>query len=167
MVPPRSDRQRRRSRRPRRPILAAVLALVVAAAAVAAILWLGSLGEDPAVAQGGALYAEHCAACHGADLEGQPNWQEPLPDGTMPAPPHDASGHTWHHSDRDLFLITKHGMSAVVPGYDSGMPAYEGVLTDEEIRAVLAYIKSTWPERERRYQEERTRAEAESRADAI
>jgi mono/diheme cytochrome c family protein len=33
------------------------------------------------------------------------------------------------------------------------MPAFDGVLTDEQIRAVLAFIKSTWPERERRFQE--------------
>jgi len=26
------------------------------------------------------------------------------------------------------------------------MPAYENVLSDEEIIAVLSYIKSTWPE---------------------
>lgn len=147
-------------RQTRRPLVGLGMALV--AAALAAILWREAAGEDPAIAQGRALYAEHCAACHGADLEGEPDWQQPLADGTMPAPPHDASGHTWHHSDRELFLITKYGMSAVVPEYDSDMPAFEGVLSDEEIRAVLAYIKSTWPEAERRYQEERSRAEAAS-----
>jgi mono/diheme cytochrome c family protein len=74
----------------------------------------------------------------------------------MPAPPHDDTGHTWHHSDRQLFTITKRGVSAIVPGYDSNMPAFEGVLTDAEIVAVLAYIKSTWPERERSFQAEVT-----------
>jgi mono/diheme cytochrome c family protein len=103
------------------------------------------------------LYAAHCASCHGAQLEGQPNWQEAKPDGRLPAPPHDASGHTWHHSDRELFMITKSGMSAVVPGYESDMPAFEGMLTDEEIRAVLAFIRSTWPLQEREYQEARSR----------
>ena len=70
----------------------------------------------------------------------------------MPAPPHDASGHTWHHPDDQLFRITKEGVSAIVPGYASDMPAFEGVLSDEEIRAVLAFIGSTWPEREQAYQ---------------
>jgi mono/diheme cytochrome c family protein len=75
----------------------------------------------------------------------------------MPAPPHDASGHTWHHTDQELFRITKFGMSAIVPSYESDMPAFGHVLTDEEIEAVLAFIKSTWPERERAYQEDRSK----------
>src|SRR5205807_2276140 len=45
------------------------------------------------VARGKAIYAEHCAACHGANLEGQANWRSRLPNGRLPAPPHDASGH--------------------------------------------------------------------------
>ena len=47
------------------------------------------------VALGKRIYAEHCASCHGANLEGQPNWRIRKPDGRMPAPPHDSSGHTW------------------------------------------------------------------------
>ena len=47
-------------------------------------------------------------------------------------------------------------MSAIVPGYESDMPAFEGILSDDEIVAVLAYIKSTWPERERGFQAEVT-----------
>lgn len=44
-----------------------------------------------------------------------------------------------------LFGITKHGIAEFAPsGYESDMPAFEGVLTDEEIAAVLAYIKSRW-----------------------
>jgi mono/diheme cytochrome c family protein len=101
----------------------------------------------------------HCAACHGPHLEGQPNWQTPKSDGRLPAPPHDASGHTWHHSDAELFRVTKHGMSAVAPGHQSDMPGFAGVLTDAEIVAVLDYIKSTWPDRERQYQEMRNRTQ--------
>lgn len=67
----------------------------------------------------------------------------------MPAPPHDERGHTWHHSDRELFTITKRGVGGVVAGYESDMPAYGDVLSDDEIAAVLAFIKSTWPERQR------------------
>nr|WP_230534303.1 cytochrome c [Microvirga roseola] len=112
------------------------------------------------IALGRQLYASYCAACHGAALEGQPDWQTPKEDGRMPAPPHDESGHTWHHGDRELFLITKKGMGAVVPGYESDMPAFEGILSDAEIRAVLAFIRSTWSARAREYQEERSKAEA-------
>ena len=75
----------------------------------------------------------------------------------MPAPPHDENGHTWHHSDADLFRLIKEGVAAAVGGnYESDMPAFEDVLSDEEILAVLAFIKSAWPERERAYQAEIT-----------
>jgi mono/diheme cytochrome c family protein len=58
------------------------------------------------VARGKVVYKEHCASCHGANLEGQPNWRHRLPNGRMPAPPHDPTGHTWHHSDKQLFEMT-------------------------------------------------------------
>ena len=108
--------------------------------------------DSEQVALGRSVYAEHCAICHGANLEGQPNWQNRNANGRLPAPPHDASGHTWHHPDEQLMLMTKKGVSAIVPGYQSDMPAFEGLLSDEEIAAVLAFIQSTWPSdiRERR-----------------
>jgi mono/diheme cytochrome c family protein len=109
------------------------------------------------LALGEQVYAEQCASCHGDNLEGQPDWQTPAPSGRLPAPPHDASGHTWHHSDEALFLITKDGMAALVPDYESDMPPFGEILSDAEITAVLDFIKSTWPERERAYQEEQNR----------
>jgi len=114
--------------------------------------------DDAALlAQGEALYAKHCAACHGARLEGQPRWREhDSVTGRMPAPPHDASGHTWHHPDQLLFDITKLGIAKAVKlkDYDSAMPAFGGVLSDAEIVAVLSWIKSQWPPEIRRHQEE-------------
>lgn len=104
--------------------------------------------DDPAlVALGADIYAEQCAACHGASLQGEPNWQRRNADGKLPAPPHDESGHTWHHDEATLFAITKHGTArtANLEGYESDMPIYDGLLTDEEIVAVLSFIKSTWP----------------------
>lgn len=99
------------------------------------------------VARGSAIYAQHCVACHGVRGEGQPNWRERGPDGLLPAPPHDASGHTWHHPDEQLFQITRDGMAATIrqPDYVSAMPAYKGVLSDADIVAVLSYIKAQWP----------------------
>ena len=63
----------------------------------------------------------------------------------MPAPPHDETGHIWHHPDQHLFDVTKSGVGALLPGYETDMPAFADTLSDEEIWAVLAYIKSTWP----------------------
>lgn len=100
------------------------------------------------VAQGGTIYRAQCAACHGAALEGQPDWRQRNAEGMMPAPPHDASGHTWHHPDQVLFDITKFGVAKVadLKDYKTTMPVYQGVLRDEEIVAVLSWIKAQWPE---------------------
>ena len=57
---------------------------------------------------GKSIYVQNCASCHGVKLEGQKDWMSRLPDGLMPAPPHDETGHTWHHSDKYLFTITKY-----------------------------------------------------------
>lgn len=105
--------------------------------------------SDPqVVALGQAIYADNCATCHGKDLEGQPNWRSPGSDGRLPAPPHDETGHTWHHDGDTLFRLTKYGTGALIgdPDYESNMPIYEDVLDDDEIIAVLSYIKSTWPQ---------------------
>lgn len=98
------------------------------------------------VAQGQVVYQRHCAACHGENLEGQPDWRSRKPSGRLPAPPHDETGHTWHHPDKLLVEITKYGPGKLVPGgYESDMPAFEGTLPDKDIWAAVAYIKSTWP----------------------
>ena len=97
------------------------------------------------VARGKVVYVEQCASCHGVNLEGQPNWQKRLPNGRLPAPPHDRTGHTWHHSDRQLFEMTKNSTAGLVPGYETDMPAYKDVLSDADIWAVLSFIESTWP----------------------
>lgn len=111
------------------------------------------------VAQGEEIYIQHCASCHGANLEGQaPDWQKPFADGSMKAPPHDETGHTWHHGDAQLLEAIRLGASRA-PDIGSTMPAYEEVLTDEEMTAVLTYIKSRWPENIRQNQWKRTQLE--------
>jgi mono/diheme cytochrome c family protein len=118
---------------------------------------------DPeAVALGERIYFEACAACHGANLEGQPNWQTRNAEGKLPAPPHDETGHTWHHPDAQLFAITKFGLAPIAGAdYATDMPSYEGTLSDAEILAVLVYIKSRWPEEIRMHQ---ARIDAQARA---
>lgn len=111
------------------------------------------------------VYARHCAACHGENLEGEPDWNRRLPDGRLPAPPHDASGHTWHHPDRVLLGIIRHG--SVPPyapaGYESNMPAFGGVLSEEEMLAVLTYIKHHWPSDIRSFQRQVDREDRKRR----
>lgn len=134
------------------PMIVLLSALALPAAATA--------GEDSAsgsgptaLALGEMVYAENCASCHGANLEGQPNWRQRNENGRLPAPPHNARGHTWHHDDETLFGITKLG-TVKFTGLDieSDMPGFEDVLSDAEIRAVLKYIKSRWPLKVRQQQ---------------
>ena len=140
----------------KRAAIAAIAALALLAILGAAIFFYGGGDRrafiDPSdrelVARGKTIYVNRCASCHGANLEGQPEWRKRRPNGRLPAPPHDASGHTWHHPDAVLVDIVKNGL---VPGrtapdnYESDMPAYGALLSDADIVAVLAYIKSTWP----------------------
>lgn len=142
--------------------IAAVLAAMVMTVSVVLMTgpynpFVASDGKAAQIAQGHALYGAHCARCHGKNLEGQPKWKTPLPSGRLPAPPHDKSGHTWHHSDEALAGITKLGLKPFAgDNYESDMPAFGAILSDQEIEAILAYIKSTWPEREQAYQQRRT-----------
>ena len=102
--------------------------------------------KDRAVVDvGKAIYAENCASCHGVVLEGQANWRQRDAEGYLPAPPHDERGHTWHHPDSYLFLMTKYGIEEMIgKSYPNNMPVFEDKLTDDEIIAALSYIKSTW-----------------------
>ena len=98
------------------------------------------------VSKGKSVYRSHCAACHGFSMKGQRKWKRRKANGRLPAPPHDASGHTWHHTGRQLFDLTKFGPKSLNgDDYQTDMPAYKDILSDEEIIAVLSYIKSKWP----------------------
>ena len=140
----------------RRPaLLSAIAAALLLGAATGWYFWCDSHGtaspradasDLELVILGATVYNAHCASCHGRNLEGEPNWRRRRLDGTLPAPPHDATGHTWHHSDEQLFRMTKEGPAALVgKGYRSTMPGFADVLEDREIWASLAYIKSRWP----------------------
>ena len=89
---------------------------------------------------------ENCALCYDTQFEGHTNWQNRDNEGYLPAPPHDETGHKWHHPDEYLFLMSKYGIEKIIgKKYLNNMPAYENILSDKEIIAVLSFIKSTWP----------------------
>ena len=121
---------------------------------------------DPAVLTGRDLYVQHCAACHGAKLEGQPDWRSPDRNGLYPAPPHDETGHSWHHDDAMLLDYITRGGQAVLDEMDveftSGMPGFGTGLSERDIAAILDHIKASWPKRIRLIQEERSRAEPDT-----
>ena len=150
-----------------RPVLATLLSRSILAACTfiaAPVPANAFFHDDPAIERGRVIYAENCASCHGANLEGQPDWQSARTDGTYPAPPHDETGHTWHHGDAMLLDYIRRGGQAVLDDmgveFASGMPGFAGNLSEDDIEAVLEFIKSTWPDSVRATQEERTRAEA-------
>ena len=132
-----------------RPLIATLLLVFVIAPAAAV-----ELKPDDAVYvnKGKSVYRAHCASCHGFTLKGQRKWRQRKANGKLPAPPHDATGHTWHHTGQQLFELTKFGPRALIGGdYQTDMPGYKDILSDEEIIAVLSYIKSTWPDKIRQH----------------
>ena len=96
-------------------------------------------------------------------------WRSPGPDGRLPAPPHDETGHTWHHPDSLLFTYTKLGGKEALAeqgvDFNSGMPGFGDQLSDPEIWNIIAYIKSTWPDRMQTIQAERTAADISARGE--
>ncbi len=104
-----------------------------------------SAGNPATVEKGRAIYATYCASCHGVNLEGQDGWQQPLADGSYPPPPQDASGHTWHHSDTELYVAVRDGSDVGTSNLLSKMPAFGKTLSESDILAVLGFIKSQWP----------------------
>lgn len=139
------------------PSRALIVATIVGVIAAIAGLYLAFMprhtvsGANPRNAElvqlGEKVYRANCASCHGVGLEGQAGWNTRRnADGTLPAPPHDATGHTWHHPDKVLFDYTRKGGQAFAPpGFKSAMPGFGGALSDREIWAALAFIKSQWP----------------------
>jgi mono/diheme cytochrome c family protein len=132
--------------------LAVLGIVIVAILGASAVYYFGNFTADrrqldpQRVARGQQVYSAYCAACHGANLEGQDNWRQRGADGLLPAPPHDAAGHTWHHPDQQLFQIIKFGTAALVGGtYKSAMNGFGDQLSDADIDAVIDFLKSRWP----------------------
>lgn len=147
------------TRRHRRGAVVVVMG-VVALAAIAVLGGSLAPSREPSARplsatelNGQAIYRANCASCHGARGEGQPNWRRTNDDSSLLPPPHDSSGHTWHHSDLLLFQIVRNGGEVYeYPGFKSNMPAWGDTLSDDEIVAVIEYLKTLWAEREREIQ---------------
>jgi mono/diheme cytochrome c family protein len=118
----------------------------VAAAETHAPSHFADADNDALTEQGALVYAQNCANCHGRRLQGQALWQLRDQYEGRRAPPHDSTGHTWQHSDEELFTIVKTGKFSTTPkDIVSFMPAFEKRLSDDDVLAVLAFIKSRWP----------------------
>lgn len=129
------------------------LALVTVLAAACG----GSEDTAETAESGRDLYLNNCAACHGPVGEGQDGWQQRNPDGSFRAPAHNGDGHTWHHPDGLLFRNVKNGGTDIPSlGVTSGMPAFGDRLTDDQIVAVIDYLRTLWEPDQRDFQAEVT-----------
>lgn len=100
----------------------------------------GGKAPDPeAVKRGQPIYENNCQRCHQAQGVG-----ENIPDGIRnpefrPAIPLNEEAHAWHHLDDQLVEIIGKG--------NSRMPPFKQILSEDELRDVIAYMKSFWSER--------------------
>lgn len=125
---------------------AAIIGAVLTLAAAAFYIAVLAPRTSAKAARGAMLYQAHCAGCHGQKLEGQPDWHHVNAAGRLPAPPLNGTGHGWRHSNDDLFHMVKFSvLDQAGPDYKTDMPAFEGKLSDDDIRAVLAFIHAQWP----------------------
>ncbi|MBL8161002.1 MAG: cytochrome c [Anaerolineae bacterium] len=117
--------------------------------------------DETHIAQGEAVYQQYCAACHGVNAEGQFPAAPLQPDSTgrYGAPPHNETGHTWHHSDVLLLRYLREGGFAD-PKRFYQMPSFGAVLTEEQMLHVIAYIKTLWTPEQRVRQRYVTEEEA-------
>lgn len=98
---------------------------LVSVAADAPATYIAPASGDE-LAQGAAIFAERCAACHGQDGTGNIG------------PGLNGSAHAWHHSDQDLRIAIRDGIPR------TQMPGHGNALTQEEIDAVIGYFKTWW-----------------------
>lgn len=159
------------------PVVSALLGVAVGAAATSgAILAVAGVAEQAQaarqqelLARGEAVYVTHCQSCHG-DRQGI---------GRQPGvPSHGRDGHTWHHSDQALKAVIRDGAPGAGPSLElmgvsesqaaeilrelglaerwqgPPMPAWKDVLSEADIEAVLAYIKTFWTPEQRRMQQQ-------------
>lgn len=97
----------------------------------------GASKSAGAKVDGAALFASLCAACHQATGLGLPGVFPPL------------AGSEWViGKDATAAAILLHGINGAltVKGtvYNGAMPAFGGQLNDEQIAAVLTYVRSQW-----------------------
>jgi len=142
----------------RRDIVFCAAAGLMVFAALAHAAAADSSSDQARITTGRLIYQQHCAACHGARAEGQPGWQKRDAQGELPPPPHGPKGHTWKHSDAMLYRIIRDGWRDPFNKTQRlTMPAFGQTLAPDEIQAVVAYLKTLWTPRQRRFQREESR----------
>lgn len=96
--------------------------------------------SEAVLAQGAALYAQRCAACHGAN--GLGNGRLAAGMAAYGRRPSDLTDAVWQHgsSDGEIFSVIRDGL-----GEDSQMPSYGKLLSDADIWAIVHHLRSLTP----------------------
>jgi mono/diheme cytochrome c family protein len=97
--------------------------------------------------QGAALYAQHCATCHGADGQGVQESDANAAAGIIRIPALAGNRAVSLASSANLVrIILAGGYAPATAGNPRpyGMPPFVHVLTDEDIAAVTTYIRASW-----------------------
>ena len=93
-------------------------------------------GTAQNIAEGKAAFGHYCIVCHG--LDGQ-NTGVPFAETLSPPVPSLASKDVQRYSDGQLKWIVENGVAP------SGMPASRGILSDDEMWAIVIYIRHLPP----------------------
>ncbi len=103
----------------------------------------GKAPDRSAVVLGKALYEKHCQVCHQKNGVGETPipWSIRKP-GYFTAMPLNETSHAWHHTDEQLATMILKGLRRT-----ERMPAFDNVLTKNEVDSIVAYIKSLWSPR--------------------
>jgi mono/diheme cytochrome c family protein len=139
----------------------AALALTACTPDAGAITVQGVALTEDDLLQGHILYTAWCAGCHGAKGEGQfpgaPLEPSPITN-RIGAPPHDTTGHSWHHSD-DLLVryVIEGGFTDPAAFYP--MPGFGWRLSVADARQIVGYIKTLWTDEQRMMQARTTEEE--------
>ncbi|MDQ7028218.1 MAG: cytochrome c [Anaerolineae bacterium] len=107
-------------------------------------------------------YNTLCAHCHGYGGDGQPletaERTETLGYHTVPL--HNSAGHTWQHPDQLLFETIKYGVESPINLYT--MTPFGDLLSDDEIFAIIDYLRLWWTDDQQTWQEQLTTQFAEN-----
>jgi mono/diheme cytochrome c family protein len=92
---------------------------------------------EPTMAAGGAIYADECSACHGPDGKGVPYLFPSLA----------GSPNVRSVDPASLIRVVLEGARSVATAGEptgSGMPSFAWKLNDDEVAAVLTYVRNAW-----------------------
>lgn len=111
---------------------------------------------DPVLIKGEETYNLVCAHCHGYEGEGQlaSTIENTLALGMNTVPPANSTGHMWQHPDQLLIRVVQEGIQNPLDQFP--MAAFSPGLSEDDIRAVLAYIRLWWTDEQRAHQAQLT-----------